>query len=302
MKFGRYYLRQRWILFLVWILSTIGCPIPSAATGPQLLSEITVVYEKDQWHVVLAGTRSMTYRAIKVVDPLRLVLDLANTSNEMHPKPLVVDNEVIGTIKTAQIVHEPQPLTRVEIGLNQNASYKITRQGKEIWVSFNTAQHMTNVEPIRIEPVVEPKVKQAPVTREVATPKPSPKKPIPPSKPLGKSSLPSATKVLSIHQLKMEQELRYYIIANGSLADYDSFHLTRPPRLVLDLMGVKATDIKDTLSFRGPLVKDVRIGVYTSKVRIVFDLIPEAGLPYDVISEEGRLVVSFKPGTGFPAQ
>jgi hypothetical protein len=274
----------------------------AVAATPEVLSEITVVHEKGQWHAILTGPQSVSYRAIKVVDPLRLVLDLPNTLNEMNPKPFTVDNEVINTIKTAEIIHEPQPLTRVEIGLNQNASYKITRQGKEIWVSFNTAQHMTNVEPIRIEPVVEPKVKQAPVTREVATPKPSPKKPIPPSKPLGKSSLPSATKVLSIHQLKMEQELRYYIIANGSLADYDSFHLTRPPRLVLDLMGVKATDIKDTLSFRGPPVKDVRIGVYTSKVRIVFDLIPEAGLPYDIISGEDRLVVSFKPGSGFPAQ
>ena len=302
MRSDRLYLGQSWILLLVWILSTIGCPTPSGATGPQPLSEITVVYEKDRWHVVLAGTRSMTYRAIKVVDPLRLVLDLANTSNEMHPKPLVVDNEVIGTIKTAQIVHEPQPLTRVEIGLNQNASYKITRQGKKIWVSFNTAQHMTNVEPIRIEPDVGPKVKQAPVTMAVATLTPLPKKPIPPSKPLGKSSLASATKVLSVHQLKMEYELRYYIIANGSLGGYVFFHLTNPPRLVLDLMGVRATEIKHNLNFRGPWVKKVRVGVYTSKVRVVFDLTPEAGLPYDIISGEDRLAVSFKPGPGFPTR
>ena len=302
MIFGRYYLRRGWILFLVWILSTIGFPIPSAATGPQPLSEITVVYEKTQWHVVLTGTRYMTYRAIKVSNPFRLVLDLPNTLNEMHPKPLVVDNEVIGTIKIAQIVHEPEPLTRVEIGLNLNASYKITRQEERIWISFNTARHATKVEPIQIEPAVKPKAKQPPPTREVATPKPSPKKPVFPSKPSGKSSLPFATKVLSIHQLKMEQELRYYIIANGSLADYDSFHLTKPPRLVLDFMGVKATDIKDTLSFRGPWVKKIRVGVYTSKVRVVFDLIPEAGLQYDIISGEDRLVVSFKPGSGFPTQ
>jgi hypothetical protein len=119
---------------------------------------------------------------------------------------------------------------------------------------------------------------------------------------LGKSSLASATKVLSIHQLKTEHELRYYIIANGSLAGYVFFHLTNPPRLVLDLMGVKATEVKDNLSFRGPWVKKVRVGVYTSKVRVVFDLTPEAGLPYDIISGEDRLAVSFKPGPGFPTR
>lgn len=300
MRFGRYYPAQAWIFLLMWTLSIIAYPTISGATGPQPLSEITVVYEKGQWHVVLTGPKSVSYRAIKVVDPLRLVVDLPNTLNEMHPKPFTVENEVIGIIKTAQLIHEPQPLTRVEIGLNQDASYKITRQGKEIWISFSTGQPMTKVEPIRTQPVVKPKNKQIPMAKEVAALKPPPKEPKPSSRPLRKSSLPSASKVLSIHQLKMDEELRYYIVGNGSLADYVSFHLTNPPRLVVDLMGVKSTEIEGALSFRGPWVKKVRVGVYTSKVRVVFDLIPEAGLPYDIVSGKDRLVVSFKPGLSFP--
>ena len=97
----------------------------------------------------------------------------------------------------------------------------------------------------------------------------------------------------------MDQELRYYIIANGSLADYVAFHLTNPPRLVVDLTGVKSTAVTDTLSFGGPWVKKVRFGLYTNKVRVVFDLIPEAGLPYQIVSRDDRLIVSFKAGTGF---
>jgi hypothetical protein len=72
--------------------------------------------------------------------------------------------------------------------------------------------------------------------------------------------------------------------------------------VVVDLIGVKSTVVEKALNFDGPWVKGVRFGVYTSKVRVVFDLIPESGLPYDIISEEDRLVVSFKPGSGFPAQ
>jgi len=105
---------------------------------------------------------------------------------------------------------------------------------------------------------------------------------------------------LSIHQLKMDEELRYYIVANGSLADYVSFHLTNPPRLVVDLIGVKSTEIEGALSFRGPWVKKVRVGRYTTKVRLVFDLIPEQGLPYEIVSGKDRLVVSFRPGFSFP--
>jgi hypothetical protein len=295
-----YRLKQGWIFFLVWLLSVISCSNLAAAAAPEVLSEITVVYEKSQWHVVLTGPQSGPYRAIKVVNPLRLVVDLPNTSNEMHPKPLIVNNEVIDTVKTAELIHEPQPLTRVEIGLNQNVSYEITRQGKEIWVSLNMAEPVTKVRPSQTEPTVKSNTLKYYIKKEDTTAKSPPKETILSSKPLENSSLPSASKVLHIRQLKLDEESRYYIVANGSLADYVSFHLTNPPRLVVDLIGVKSTEIEGALSFEGPWVRKVRVGRYTNKVRLVFDLIPEQGLPYDIISGKDRLVVSFRPGDSFP--
>jgi hypothetical protein len=246
----------------------------------------------------------MTYRALKEVDSLRLIVDLINTLNEMPPWPFVLNNEVIGTVTTVQLVREPQPRTRVEISLTRDAPHKITRSGDKIWISFDTTQPKIEVVPSRTEPVAKPMAEKPPVTKEIATPKPSPKKPTPAPAPppLERKSLPPASKVLSVLQSKMDQELRYDIIVDGSLADYVAFHLTSPPRVVVDLMGVKSTVVEKTLNFDGPWVKGVRLGVYTSKVRVVFDIIPEAGLPYDIILEEGRLVVSFKPGSGFPAQ
>jgi hypothetical protein len=272
----------------------------AAAAAPEVLSEIEVVYEKGQWHVVLTGPQSVSYRAIKVVSPPRLVVDLPNTLNEMQPKPFIVDNEVIGTIKSAELIHEPQPLTRVEISLNRNVSYEITRQGKGIWVSLDMAEPVIKVKPSQTEPTVKSKALKYYVKKEVITPKAPPTETILPSKPSGKSSLPPASKVLNVRQLKMDEESRYYIVANGSLADYLSFHLTNPPRLVVDLIGVKSTEIEGALSFKGPWVKKVRVGRYTNKVRLVFDLIPQQGLPYDIILGKDRLVVSFRPGVGFP--
>jgi hypothetical protein len=296
----KYFLKQSWISLLVWLLWVISNSNLAAAAAPDVLSEITVAHEKGQWHVVLTGPQSVSYRAIKVLNPLRLVVDLPNTLNEMHPQPFIVDNEVIGTIKTAELIREPQPLTRVEIGLKQNVSYEITRQGKEIWVSLNVAESVSRVTPLQAEPTIQSKDMKYYTKKEIATPKPPPKETTLPSKPLGKSSLPSASKVLSIRQLNMDEELRYYIVANGSLADYVSFHLTNPPRLVVDLIGVKSTEIEGALSFKGPWVKQVRVGRYTNKVRLVFDLIPEKGLPYDIVSGKDRLVVTFRPGVSFP--
>jgi hypothetical protein len=242
----------------------------------------------------------MTYRALKVVDPLRLIVDLINTLNEISPSPLVFNYEVIGTVRATQLVREPYPHTRVEIRLTKDASYKITPREEEIWISFDTTQPKIEVEPERTESVAKPMTQKPPVTKEVVTPKTSHQKPLPP--PLKRKSLSSASKVLSVRQSKMDQELRYDIIVDGSLADYAAFHLTDPPRVVVDLMGVTAAEVEEALNFDGPWIKGIRFGIYTNKVRVVFDLIPEAGLPYDIISEEDRLVVSFKPGSGFPVK
>ena len=306
MRYGRYYLRREWIFLLGWFLYTIGCPSPSSANTPCVLRDVRTVYQNGQWHVVLTGSNAMTYRTFKVVDALgvQLFVDLINTLNEMSPRPFALNYGVIGTVRTLQLAGEPQPRTQVEISLIRDAPHKITRSGEKIWISFDTTQSKIEVEPSRTEPVAKPKAQQPPVTKEVATPESSPKKPTPdpPPPPLERKSLPPASKVLSVLQSKMDEELRYDIIVDGSLADYVAFHLTNPPRVVVDLMGVKSTVVEKALNFDGPWVKGVRFGVYTSKVRVVFDIIPEAGLPYDVISEEGRLVVSFKPGSGFPAQ
>lgn len=302
MRYGRYHLRQSWVFLLVWFLYSIGCPSPCSASTTHLLKDVRVVHQDGQWHVVLTGSKAMAYRALKVVDPLRLIVDLINTLNEMSPSPFLSNNEVIGTVTIVQLVREPYPHTRVEIRLTKDVSYKITPRGEEIWISFDTTQPKTEVESDRTESVAKPMTQKPPVTKEITISKPFPKKPTPPPPPLERKSLPSASKVLSVLQSKMDEELRYDIIVDGSLADYMAFHLTSPPRVVVDLMGVKSTVVEKALNFDGPWVKGVRFGVYASKVRVVFDLIPEAGLPYDIISEEGRLVVSFKPGFGFPAQ
>ena len=304
MRYGQHHFRRSWIILLMWFLYTVCCPSPSSASTPHVLKDVRTVYQNGQWHVVLTGSQAMTYRTLKTDDAqgVRLFVDLINTLNEMPPWPFVLNNEVIRTVRAVQLVSEPYPHTRVEIGLTKDAPYKITRSGEKIWISFDTTQPKVEIEPSRTEPVAKPKAKKPPETKEIATPEPSLEKPTPTPAPplLERKSLPPASKVLSVRQSKMEQELRYDIIVDGNLADYVAFHLTDPPRVVVDLIGVKSTEVEKSLNFDGPWVKGVRFGIYADKVRVVFDIIPEAGLPYDIISGEGRLAVSFKSGSGFP--
>ena len=86
MRYGRYHLRQSWIILLVWFLYSVGCPSLSSASTTHVLRDVQMVYQDGQWHVVLTGSQAMTYRALKAFDPPRLIVDLINTLNKM-PNP-----------------------------------------------------------------------------------------------------------------------------------------------------------------------------------------------------------------------
>jgi hypothetical protein len=103
-----------------------------------------------------------------------------------------------------------------------------------------------------------------------------------------------------IDSVIMEHELRFFILANGSLSDFNVFHLPDPPRVICDFMGVRSAEIPNAWSTEGPMVKHVRVAQYADKVRVIFELIPKRGLPYRVIPADDRVEVSFTPGSGFP--
>jgi len=306
---------------LLWVLATLhatalhGAPTNSkilikepAAPSPVALTEIRVLYQQGLWHVVLSGSEPMTYKAIKLSDPLRLLIDLPNTANTSVQSPVTVNNEVISTIKIATIVRAPQPLTRIEIGLNRDVSFRLRGVQDKVWVTLGAA---TPVPPAATTLQVEPlktmeKVKIEPPQPErpeiTLPPKPANVPTLPFALPPQKKQKTSATRILAIEPVSVDQELRVYVKGDGGLGRYKAFHLTNPPRVVVDLLDVQTTRTGESVAFTGPLVSKVRVGRHGDKIRLVFDIIPAPGLPYQITSGEDRLVVSFKPGSGFPSR
>lgn len=292
--------KQRWIVYiglLVLIFYAFGCGTKSSAppasravvgerapSETQQLSDIQVVDQNGFMDVLLVGSDAMTYTAFKAIDPLRLVLDLPNTESDIASSPLAVENEIIGKIEIMTLAQEPQPLTRVELGLNQETPYEIFQEQNQIRVQFEKpalsaeaeAEPVSEAEAVAYQTEAQPQ-EEAAVTQ------------------------PPATKITAIQPITSDDELKVYIIGDGSLKNYNVFTLTGPARVVLDLMGVESVAGKGKVpSAADRLVKDIRVGTHPDKVRVVFDLVPPAGLPYQVTSVGDRVVVSFKPGAGFP--
>ena len=322
MSLGRHYLRKRCILvllFFVWIVCFNACATPTASPSPEetfiekpeivphVLRDIRVTDKRVHLKLKRSGSRSISYTGFKSLAPLRLVVDLFGTVADGVPSLMAVEDEIIGKVETIEFVHESQPVTRVEIGLNRNTAYLMDQGQDEIWVTFYTDPELIEAIEAQGEPIVHPEVEQP--LSDTETEKTSDISQAPTeepgviSPPAVKEKLAPASKILNIQQTVSGDNLDVYIIGNERLDDYDIFVLHDPPRLVLDLFGVRSTKVKDALIPDGPWVRRIRVGLHSNKVRVVFDLIhaPKAEVPYEITLDDDRLVVSFKPIPEFSA-
>jgi hypothetical protein len=278
----------------------------SPSPTPATLKEIRVLYQEGLWHVVLTGSQPMTYRALKQGNPLRVLVDLPNTANGSQSL-LQVNNEAISTIKAETIVSDPEPLTRVEIDLNRDTSFRIRGVGEKVWVTLGaTAPVPPAATPLQAEPLktmerVKIQLPEAKRPEVTAPPQSAAVPTLPFAPPAEKQQKTKATKILAIEPVSTGEELKVFISGDGSLGRYNAFHLSGPPRVVVDFLDVRDVQTTDAVAVTGELVSQVRIGRHGDKVRLVFDVIPASGIPYQITQGDDRVVVSFRPGPGFPS-
>jgi hypothetical protein len=290
----------------VFILALFVCALVSATstatTDPHVLKDVRVVSQSGQWHVVLIGSQSMPYKAIKISNPPRVVIDLPDTVSKPLIASPVGDNEIIDTVKSSTVVHGLPPLTRVEIFLKKDIAYHIRQEKEKILVSFDSLPPTSQAAGAETESAVEANDDISPTTSKESpttfTSQLSPEEP----KTAAEQALPPASTILSIEPVEMDEDIDVHIIGDGRFDRYDVSLLPEPPRLVVDLFGVKSTGVKDELILSGPWARRLRIGRYVEKVRVVFDLsfTPTEELPFEITVKENRLVVSLLPGHNLP--
>jgi type IV pilus assembly protein PilQ len=108
----------------------------------------------------------------------------------------------------------------------------------------------------------------------------------------GAEPVRKAKEILNILMEHKKDYLNVNIVADGALANYNAFKLDAPPRLVIDLWEVGSRVPKKSVRIKNPFVKEIRIGRYPDKVRLVFDSIPPQMPPYQINRMKDRLIVS----------
>jgi hypothetical protein len=219
----------------VFLLALFFCVVVYATSAipaePNVLREVRVVSQSDRLHVLLIGSRSMTYKATKTSNPLRVVIDLPNTVSKPLIASPVGDNEIIDTVKSSTITHGPSSLTRIEIVLKKDISYDINQEQDTIRISFNRVLPISRTEGVEIEPPSEVKADAPPTdTKEspaATTSQSAPEKP----QRVAEQILPSASKILEIEAVEMGEDIDVHIIGDGMFDRYDMSLLINPPDL-----------------------------------------------------------------------
>ena len=122
----------------------------------------------DAVEVRISADGALKYKAFKLENPTRLVIDLEGVKNSVAKNTVTVGDDVVQRVRVAQFSAAP-PVARVVIDLNRKSEYTIDTVGDQLRVAFGGT-------PIPITPMVakaEP-IAPAPVPAAARTPAPAP--------------------------------------------------------------------------------------------------------------------------------
>ena len=309
---------QGWILavaFLICLRCVTGCatlsPSPpisqkiveeSAPVDSQILSDVQVVDKSDYLDVLLLGSEDMVYFVFRTIDHLELVVDLPDAVAKSGPTTLNLDNQLVDKIEIIKLATESRSMIRLKIGLKRETPYSVIQAHNYLRVHLEKTPLPSASDQMQDESIVESgKILRSGtrIAQESGASSPAAKESMSSLSAVEKKPLGSASKILDLHPVTMSQELRFYIVADGRLADFTAFHLTDPARVVVDIMGIQSIETPDIWRLNGPLVNKVRLGLGKNKVRIIFMLVPNTGLPYRISTGNNTLEISFPMGSGF---
>ena len=115
-------------------LKTVSAPIESnKASGISAIESVDLKEDGGATEVSVAGSGPLVYRALRLQNPDRLVLDFSGTHLKATNRQIASNLDPIREIRLAQFTPE---VSRVVIDLRQPARYNISAEGSHVTVAF----------------------------------------------------------------------------------------------------------------------------------------------------------------------
>jgi len=272
--------------FLGATLALLACTGASAAEL-NTLKALTVKPTKAGTEVVVSGERSPAFTVFRLNAPDRLVVDVSS-ADASGIKGHHEGNGPVSAVVAAQYSDDKASVARLLLALDGAGDYDVVARGNDVVIKVDTRTgNASKVAKAAPAPKVNPPAPAAPVkptavavSPRVVAPKAAPAKAAPAKKTASKRGLGEnvvaaeadtrevkrpATAITSLRMGASGLSVK----TDGEVAHWELLELENPPRLAIDIMGVKLKARAPDVNRHG--MKDLRVASHGDKVRLVLD-------------------------------
>lgn len=242
-------------LMIVIIVFFLGCASQNAAnvrtTEPKQITDIIISETSNDLIFSIVGNQSLNHTQLKQTDPLGVLIYFSDTSLAGGSTYYQAqDNEIITFVKADEVTEDGRRFSRIFIALKKDTPHNLIPSEMELKIVFTkTAAPMQNID---------------------SHIKPAEKKP--PPKPEPTTIIPAATRLKTVTAKPYEENLTVTIKADGTIKNYKSFTIEKPPRIVFDLYNVKSPFTKEQkIAVETKWVKQIRYFGHPEKLRLVLE-------------------------------
>ncbi len=272
----------------------LAAPARGAVPARPAPNEIRAIEVRDGAggvEVAIRSARPPSYTVFKLQDPPRLVVDLAGADVGAVASPVAVNRGGVREVTTAQYKDDRSAVGRVIIALEPAARYQVSPRGDAVVVAVSgasaSAATPTSTSTASRNPPLTPGTGDSPAgTGERGTnpgelPTPTATKaatatrkatasPAPEDHVLSRrvDEAPVKHAATTLRGVRAEGG-RVALALDGQVARVEVIELEDPPRLALDLYGVRRAP-RGTVTLAGPF-RQARFGRDAGKVRVVLD-------------------------------
>ncbi len=247
--------------------------------GTNIVSVVQETQENSLVVYIVADRNIRGYKNFPLSSPPRLVIDLFDVQGSQVRETMQGNNQFVKSIRIGTS-HKDKVRVVFDLRSSTIRPSKISTHNNRLEVTFGDTSTASTAH-------------AAPIAQPIPVPHDSARNPNEASGPDNHPQLQAASVISNLELEVHDRETQIHIVADGKLTRYDSFVLSDPPKLIVDLSGVESALDSQAILFHNPLVKGVRLeSPSQNQLRLVFELTPSANPTCQIIPKGRRLVAS----------